>query len=218
MTLTVDLIRHAESAMNVAMAEATVPFIGGRQNEIGLSPCGEAQARCLGRFAALHNILPTAFYYSPAERSRRTHELSAAVMGLACAPAIEDDRLQELDQGDWTNQPRTLYDDPVIKQKMLQLGGDFAPPGGESMNMVRERTADFLGSLVASFGAEASPHLWVHTHGVVIKAYVGKLLDWTHEQTYKTPIDNASLTRLTYDGDWQVAFVNRPSVDEATTE
>ena len=210
MSLTVDLIRHAESDMNVAMANAEVPFIGGRQNEIGLSELGEVQAVDLGYFALANGIHPTEFYCSPAIRTRRTHELSAAVMGRAVDPTI-DDRLQELDQGTWTNQPRTLYDDPTNKRVMRRLGSDFAPPGGESMNDVARRAADFLSTLITPTAVEEPRHIWVHTHGVIIKSHVGKLLGWTHEQTYKAHIGNASLTRLTYDGAWRVAFVDQPT-------
>lgn len=196
--------------MNVDMANAQIPFIGGRQNEVDLSGLGETQALDLGHYALLHDIRPTDFYRSPAVRTRRTHELSSSVMGLVIEAQV-DDRLQELDQGEWTNQPRTLYDDPDIKREMARLGSDFAPPGGESMNTVYERTAAFMGSLTSPTPTESSRHIWVHTHGVVIKTYVGKLLGWTHEQTYKTPIDNVSLTRLAYDGYWRVEFVNHPT-------
>jgi len=211
MYLTVDLIRHAESGMNVDMANAQVPFIGGRQNEIGLSGLGVTQAENLGYFALSKGIIPTDFYSSPAVRTRCTHELSSAVMGLSVEPTV-DDRLQELDQGAWTNKPRSLYDDPRNKIEMETLGSDFAPPGGESMNAVYRRTDDFLESLVALVSNDKPRHIWVHTHGVVIKTYVGKLLSWTHEQTYKTPIDNASLTRIEHNGDvWKVKFVNLPT-------
>jgi broad specificity phosphatase PhoE len=211
MLLTVDLIRHAESGMNVDMANAEVPYIGGRQNEIDLSGLGEFQAEDLGRFADAEGIVPTDFISSPALRTRRTHELSSTAMGLTVEPLL-DDRLQELDQGEWTNQPRSLYDEPDNKAEMERLGGDFAPPGGESMNTVYGRTAASLGSLVTRFANEGPRHIWVHTHGVVIKTYIGHLLGWSHEQTYKTAIDNASLTRIVHDGDtWRVIFVNQSS-------
>lgn len=209
MPLIIDLIRHAESKMQVDMADAArVPFIGGRQNEIDLSTLGEKQAVQLGRFALSEGILPTDFYSSPARRARRTHELSSAAMGLSIEPII-DDRLQELDQGEWTNQPRSLYDEPANKRVMKELGSDFAPPGGESMNAVYERTKAFFDSLVSNVDASDERHIWVHTHGVLIKNFIGKTLGWSHEQTYKTQIHNASLARLEYSkGLVRVVFIN----------
>src|SRR5262249_30733151 len=125
---------------------------------------------------------------------------------------------QELDQGEWTNQPRALYDYPENKREMHRLGSDFAPSGGESMNMVYARTSAFLDSLVTPAAIETRRHIWVHTHGVVIKTYIGKLLGWTHEQTYKTAIDNASLTRLVHDDAWEIVFINQPTSERLQTE
>ena len=199
------------------MANAQVPFIGGRQNEVDLSGLGEIQAPSLGYYALSNGIRPTEFHSSPALRTVRTHELSSTVMGLAIEPFL-DDRLQELDQGEWTNQPRTLYDDPDIKREMERLGSDFTPPGGESMNDVYMRTAAFFASLVTPTSVTADRHIWVHTHGVVIKTYVGKLLGWTHERTYKTPIDNTSLTRIAYDDGWRVEFINRSTGEQSLSD
>src|ERR1700712_147866 len=115
--LFVDLIRHMESRMQEDMASAAVPFIGGRQNETPLSSFGREQGPRLGKYALQHDIHPTQFYCSPAVRSVDSHYLSAAAMGIEVDPVI-DERLQELDQGGWTNQPRSLYDDPAIKQEV----------------------------------------------------------------------------------------------------
>lgn len=194
--------------MNVDMANADIPYIGGRQNEIDLSGLGRYQAADLGHYAVAARIEPTDFYSSPANRTKQTHTISSTVMGLT-VEAILDDRLQELDQGSWTNQPRSLYDEPANKAEIARLQADFAPAGGESMNMVYRRTDEFLGDLVTDTGANETRHVWVHTHGVVIKTYVGKMLGWSHEQTYQTGVDNASLTRLVHDGSgWRLLFFN----------
>lgn len=215
MEVTIDLIRHAESAMNVDMADRSrVPFIGGRQNEVALTSHGEAQAAGLGRYAVHEGITPTGFHSSPAVRTVRTHEISSEVMGLYTPPTL-DDRLQELDQGEWTNQPRSLYDEPDNVEVMGRQGSDFAPPGGESMNMVDWRVGASLDSIVAQYADSEKPeHIWVHTHGVAIKTRIGNLLGWTHEQIYKMAIDNASLTRVVNkNGLWEVVFVNQSSTE-----
>jgi broad specificity phosphatase PhoE len=211
---TVDLIRHAESLMNVAMADAEVPFIGGRENHIGLSQLGESQARSLGHFALDTSITPTQLHCSPAVRSQRTCQLSAEVIGLVI-PANVDGRLQELDQGVWTNQPRTTYDDPVNKAAMQAAGSDFAPPGGQSMNDVADQMDSFFKSL--SDSTDNGEHVWVHTHGVAIKAWLGRLCGWSHERTYKTIIDNVAVTRVVnQSGFWQPVFINKPTAHMAT--
>ncbi len=209
--LIVDLIRHSESDMNVAMADPnTPPFIGGRENHVGLSRLGELQASGLGHYAVEHTILPTVVYCSPAIRTKLTWQISSAVMGLSLEAQI-DSRLQELDQGDWTNQPRSLYEEPANKRAMDEAGSDFAPPGGESINDVGKRMDDFFNSVSTPHATDPPSHLWIYTHGVAIKTWVGRrLCGWSHEQTYKTLIHNASLTRVVkQDGLWQPVFINQ---------
>lgn len=208
---TVDLIRHAHSAMNAGMEDPNrVPFIGGRQNEVPLDDLGKSQARDLGLFALREGIMPTRVFYSPAERTTQTHKLSAEVMGLTVV-ALPDDRLQELHQGAWTNGPRTLYDEH--RETMDRLLSDFAPPEGESMNDVARRMEDFMEFLATILDPNRAEHVWVHTHGVAIKTYVGRRLGWSHEQTFKTEIGNVSRTGLVLrDGLWQPVFINKPSV------
>ncbi len=218
-TFCVDLIRHAESELNAAATDpGWVPIIGGRQNELELSELGEVQADILGQYANQEEIRPTRLFHSPAERSRRTCELSSRVMGLTVVAGV-DDRLQELDQGEWTNQSRTVYQQPEIKRRMAELGGDFSAPGGESMNDVAARVNDFLGWLVASRSLEVAEHIWVHTHGVAIKSWVGREFGWPHDRTYQTRIDNTSLTRVALENDqWRLIFLNqRPLLTPART-
>lgn len=209
----VELIRHARSRMNGAQDDPNVvPFIGGRQNEVPLDDIGEGQALGLGEFALCNGIRPTHVRCSPAERTRQTNILSGGVMGLTIETHIDDD-LQELDQGEWTNCPRTLYDEPDIAAEMRRLGNDFAPPGGESMNDVAARIERCMNKLPALLNPDEPEHVWLHTHGVAIKSYVGKQLGWTHERTYKTPIDNVSRTRFVLrNGIWRLVFLNQPSI------
>jgi broad specificity phosphatase PhoE len=120
-----------------------------------------------------------------------------------------DDRLQELDQGAWTGLPRTTYDDPINAAAMLRAGSNFAPPSGQSMNDVADQIDSFLSSLCDTGGAEGAEHVWVHTHGVAIKAWLGRLCGWSHERTYKTRIDNVSLSRvIMHNGVWVPQFIN----------
>lgn len=213
--ITIDLIRHAESNMNVDMANPQrEPFIGGRQNEVELSPLGKRQSIQLGNYAVARNIRPTHIYSSPAVRTIQTGLISGEVMAHGLDMTI-DDGLQELDQGEWTNQPRALYKEPLNMAAMDRLKGDFAPAGGESMNDVNARIDERLSEIALSL-ADANAHVWVFTHGVAIKTWIGNKLGWPHEQIYTTAIDNASLTRVVGDGtDWSVVFINHSSQVES---
>jgi probable phosphoglycerate mutase len=212
--ITLDLVRHAESDMNVAMADPTrEPFIGGRQNHVPLSPDGRVQAAGFGHYEVAEDILPDVVYFSPAERTKQTCRISllAARLALRRWPR-KDLRLQELDQGDFTDRPRTLYDDPAIKAQMAAQGSRFRPPGGESMYDVANRMELFLGTVVRRHGG-GDRRVQAHTHGVAIKALVGRLLGWSHEQTYKAVVPNVSLTRIVKVGRlWQVVSFAEPTV------
>lgn len=209
----VDLIRHAESALNVAAQQPDwVPIIGGRQNEIPLSPGGEEQARQFGEYAARENIVPDVIYCSPARRTRQTFELSTRAMGLCVEPII-DDRLQELEKGDWTNQSVGLYHEPANSRLIKEQGKDFAPPNGESVNMAARRMEAFFGSL--GVGDEvAAPYIWAYTHGNVIKCWAGNQLGWSYDQTVQEKVDNVSVTRVARkDGIWFPVFVNQRVIE-----
>lgn len=193
---TVDFVRHAHSFMNAAQEDPNIPpFIGGRQNDVDLDGLGEREATEFGEDARRQGFVPTLIYCSPANRTLQTHWFSADAMGIDPQTATVDDRLQELEQGEWTNQSRSLYEQHAEAMKLL--GSDFTPPGGESMNDVAKRIMDFLGSLaVVLDNADTSQRVLVHTHGVAIKTLLASLLGWSHDQAYKTEIANVSRTRL----------------------
>jgi broad specificity phosphatase PhoE len=222
--IVLDLTRHAHSAMQLAMEMAAddpngVPFIGGRQNHIPLTELGREQALGHGYYSVEHNLVPDIIYSSKARRCISTSVLSATVTGHAIPKAI-DDRLQELDQGKWTNMPRSIYDEPEVKAEMRAKGSNFAAPGGESINDVLLRGIDFIESEFAHIPPtplttrDAKPlYVVAFTHGVFTKAVLKQLLDWSHDRTHRTPIDNVSRTRLTRTaGKWGVGFISRPTV------
>jgi broad specificity phosphatase PhoE len=204
----VELIRHGHSRMNAAAEDPnTPPFIGGRQNEIQLSELGERQAPALGVIALSEGVLPNRFYSSPARRTIDTCKLSTLAMGLEVEPIL-DERIQELDQGAWTNQPRSLYRRPLTRVKMRVLRSRFAAPDGESIDEVGERVNDFLESLAADLDTDSPEYVWVYMHGVAIKSWVGRHEGWSHRRKVSEYIDNISRTRLVRTGDdWKVVSI-----------
>lgn len=188
-----DLIRHAESTWVEEANASPVKLFGGRMNNVDLSAEGIRQAGKLGEYARRKGIEPTEFYSSIAKRALRTHELSSRKMGINTR-AIPDGRLQELDWGDWTKKPRSIRDEPKFVQERQRKGCDFAPPGGESINMVRRRALAALHDMAAKTSPGA--HIWVHTHRNLIKAVVQPWFKWSAEETFETELDVVSLTRL----------------------
>jgi len=117
--------------------------------------------------AALQPLLPTnvPFYSSPLQRCRL---LAAA---LHPAPRL-DDRLREIDFGDWEMQPWDALDRTLIDAWAADPFG-FQPPGGEAVAALRQRVADFL--------AELDQEAVVVAHAGVMKCCAAELAgveDW----------------------------------------
>jgi broad specificity phosphatase PhoE len=191
---TLDLIRHAESDWVATANASPVPLFGGRMNKVDLSEAGVDQAVRLGKYARGQNIRPHGFFSSPAVRARRTCKISAGAMGMDSGqePRIMQD-LQELDWGQWTGQPRAIGDTPQFKRQREAEGYDFTPPGGESLNMVRQRALGVLTEIVTTC---PPGHYWIHTHRNVIKALVGLRYGWSAQRTTEAPLDVVSITRF----------------------
>lgn len=198
------LIRHAETVMNVSPH-----LIGGRSNETPLTQKGIAQAKRLGQYLFRKQLIPNSVFASPARRTLDTARYSLAEMGLDIEPLVQD-AIQELGQGRAEGRlKKDVYTDKVVAD-IIRLGKDFKLPGGESMNDVGLRMHGWIEERFgAADGAEPSRH-FVYTHGGAIKYLASHLLDWPHQQTYQTPIENTSVNLFVREGgEWQVAYLNR---------
>lgn len=85
------LIRHGETDWNASrrwQGRAPVPL-----NEAGL-----AQAQALARYLAARQVPIDVLYSSPLPRARQTAQAIADALGLT---VLTDDRLREVDVGDW---------------------------------------------------------------------------------------------------------------------
>lgn len=178
-------------------------------NEVDLSRRGMKQARSLGLYAERNGIQPTVIITSPAKRAVRTHHLSSKTVRNTIK-AVEDDRLQELDWGEWTRQPRSIASTSEVRRARECLGLDFAPPGGESFNTVRQRALQVVQEIVRR---QPRDHIWVHAHRNVIKALVQPWMGWSVSEISEAQLDVVSLTRLTYErGRLELVFFNRPTI------
>jgi probable phosphoglycerate mutase len=138
------LVRHGESAGNVARLEAegaVLPriAIAGRDADVPLSPLGERQSAALGRwFGDLPEAeWPTIIFVSPYRRALQTVErlVAAAGAGLAGRPVIIDERLREKEFGVLNRLTRAGITAQYPEQAALreQLGKFYyRPPSGES--------------------------------------------------------------------------------------
>ena len=186
----VALIRHAESVANTQLH-----VIGGRSNHSPLTAAGEQQAVELGEKLKAVGYSPDVIYSSPAVRTLETARIALAVTGYPKVVQV-DDRLQELEQGEWTGRLRADTYTPRMSARIARSGVDFAAPGGESMRDVGQRMHNWLRSLAS----DGTTEVLAFTHGVAIRCLTGLVEDWPHERIWKTHLGNCSITVFEVDG------------------
>lgn len=119
---------------------------------------------------------------------------------------IVDDRLKELDFGDWENE----------NYKILENDEDFCAwtkdyvnckcPNGESFRDLYLRSSEFINELVLNNNKRVA----IITHSGVIRSILAYVLNMPLETTFKFRVDNGSVSRVTFvDNSFYVDFLNK---------
>ena len=168
--------RHGETPPNRA------GLLLGR-SDAALTDQGRVQAERLA--AALSGLDVARVLTSPLRRACDT----AAPIAAACGRSVEvDDRLIEIDYGEWEGRPFTDLDPDVVAH--WRRDSAFVPPGGESLEVVAGRVAsccvEWLDARVVGAVSHVSP----------IKAAVTWTLRVPPELAWRMRLDVASITRI----------------------
>jgi probable phosphoglycerate mutase len=151
--MTILLIRHGETALNVARVL--------QPPDTPLSERGERQAAALAARLAERGV--ALVLSSDHRRALQTAEAIARVTG---APLQTSELLRERDFGDWRGQPYdALARDPLAMRE--------APPGGESADAFEARVALAFERIVGIASALPGP-LAVVTHGLVVRRMLAR--------------------------------------------
>ena len=169
---TIWLVRHAESAGNVANAAAIaagLPMLdlATRDMDTPLSERGEAQARALASWFLSLDPAPTIVWSSPYVRAVDTARIAVDAAGLAI-PGRIDERLREREFGilDRLTKVGIVQRHPEQAAARAFLGKFFhRPPGGESWVDVAARIRSVIGDLRADHEGE---DVVIVTHQAVI--------------------------------------------------
>ena len=166
MTLTIKLVRHAESEANAGrldpqqVGDFTVP----------LSPFGWAQAQARGRDIGAEFIRDALVYCSPYLRTRQTLDGLLAGAGIpSTLRRYEDPRLREVDHG---------YESVESQDALRKTHGWFYYRfrGGESPADCFDRTSNFLESMMRQIERHQAARALVVTHGLTIRCFVMRFL------------------------------------------
>jgi broad specificity phosphatase PhoE len=169
-------VRHGETEANrrrLALGRADPP----------LTERGNEQAAAVAR--RLSSLGLTAVYASPLLRARET---AAAIAGAAGVDVTVDDRLVELDYGEWDG--RSFPDLPPDELRRWREDPAFAPPGGESLRTVTARVASFCTEHLEGEAVVAVSHVSPIKAAAIWALGGDQLLAW------RMFLDLASITRI----------------------
>lgn len=202
------LIRHGQSASNVAFVEADAAGLvdsglTGRDTDVELTPVGVRQAEAVGRWLAglPAERVPQVAITSPYLRARETWRIAAGTSGLELPPATTDDRLVDRLLGDLEMLTRAAIAErfPDEPARLREAGEyQYRPPGGETFTDVAARLTSFLDDLNREHAGERVV-VTAHDAVVLMARYVIEGLDWeglagvVAESGY---VRNASITRF----------------------
>lgn len=199
-------IRHAESKMN------TQPeLIVGRSNHTPLTAKGLYQAALLGAHFREQATTYDAIYSSGAVRADQTAQYILEAAGWD-TPIHYDPRLQEVSQGLCEGKHRQRVYLPAIVDRFHLDDLDGQLPGGESLQGAQDRMWEFV-----QFTHETRPdsRLLVVSHGLAIRALVGKICEQSKQAVLDASTPNVSLTSITVvDGEPTVHHVGKTTINE----
>jgi broad specificity phosphatase PhoE len=172
-------VRHGETPPNregLLLGRADPP----------LTDRGRAQAKDLGHLLAAAGVARV--LTSPLRRARDT----ASPIAAECGASVDvDERLIEIDYGDWEGQSFAALDAEVVGR--WHRDPDLTPPGGESLATVVERVSGFCEEWLRDENAGV---IVAVSHVSPIKAAVTWTLRVSPELAWRMRLDVASLTRI----------------------
>jgi broad specificity phosphatase PhoE len=185
------LVRHGQTAWNVGAPSAEGERFRGRV-DLPLNERGHAQALALAERLADEPI--AAIYASPLQRAMETAEPTARRLGLTVQPL---EGIIDINYGDWQEHPHSevarLY--PTLYRQWLQEPHLVRPPGGESLEEVRDRA---MAALCQVMDCHQDQTVLVAAHQVVNKVLVCAMLGLDNSHFWCIRQDNGCLNVFDY--------------------
>ncbi|MEV4639465.1 histidine phosphatase family protein [Actinoplanes sp. NPDC049548] len=201
------LIRHGQSASNVAFPEADAAGLlesglTGRDADVPLTGLGAEQARAVGRWLAARpaDEVPEVVITSPYVRARETWRIAAETSGLDLPAPATDDRLVDRLLGDLEMLTRAAIAQrfPDEPGRLAEAGEyQYRPPNGEAFEDVAARLSSFLDDLNRDHAGERVLVV-AHDSVVLMTRSVIEGLDWAGVEAVAGAgqVRNASITRF----------------------
>ncbi|MFR9729810.1 histidine phosphatase family protein [Saccharopolyspora sp. MS10] len=186
---TLILLRHARSAANGS------GVLAGRSPGVALDSAGTAQVADLQR--RLAEVPVSSLVVSPLQRCAETVREFAAARGLE---PVVDERLAEVDYGDWTGRKVSELTGEPLWSVVQQHPSAAVFPGGEGLAQVQARAVAAVREHDARVSAEFGPQaVWVAcSHGDVIKSVLADALGLHLDGFQRIVVDPCSLSVVRY--------------------
>lgn len=192
------LVRHGQIPANVEQ-------IWHGSTDQPLTPRGQEEARLAAGLLQAQSPRPAALYTSPLMRARQTAR--AISEKLALQPRVEPG-LSEYGIGELEGESYlSLAREHRFFHKIL-ADFSFAPPGGESLGGVVERTVDALRRIAAAHEAE---RVVVVGHGAALALGLARLLDDDPKQWQRYQQSNCAVSELELDPTPRLTSFNETS-------
>lgn len=203
------LVRHGQCEMNLSVAER----VGGRSNSSPLTQLGKDQAHQLGVWLREQGVTFDAVFASVAVRARETAKIMVKSMEQETKVPIRlDDRLVELEQGEWSDKLRKECYSGETLEEIAKDPRNFKAPGGESKQELETRILEAIHE--ATDPTKGRHNIAIVGHGVAFKAFIRWLNDAPWATSHTVALDNTGLIRATRIGThntpdaWMLGQVN----------
>ena len=199
--VTIILVRHGQTAWNEPGER-----IRGR-SDVPLSEEGIAQAQVTARYIAARWPL-SAVYASPLSRTMETARIIAAAQGLQAQPL---EGLVDLCFGEWEGltiaEVQARY--PDLWQAWMEAPHTVRFPGGESLDVVRERSMAALEETVRRHPGET---VALVGHRVVNQVLLCAVLGLGNDHFWHIAQDTCAVNRIEWNGKfYRLALMNDTS-------
>jgi probable phosphoglycerate mutase len=190
------LIRHA-------LCDPVGKRIAGRAPGIHLNEDGRGQAAALA--TRLRTLPVAAIWSSPLERAVETAQPFASILGL---PIVQDQRLNEVDFGDWTGRTLAELEGTPAWHDFNERRSSTRIPNGEIMDEVVRR------SLALLVEARRTPALAgglvaLVSHGDVLRSLIAHCIGMDLNAMHRIEIEPASVSILkSEDRNWRLLLLN----------
>ncbi|MBP5702156.1 MAG: histidine phosphatase family protein [Lachnospiraceae bacterium] len=185
MTGNLYVIRHGRTDWN------DIPRLQGH-TDIPLNASGIKMAEeAAERYRDVHFDI---VFCSPLKRAAMTAEILLKGRNI---PVIYDDRLEEMNFGIYEG-TENYFDDPACPVNIFFTSPETyheAPPGGESIDDLMNRTGEFLNEKVRPF-LEGGKDVLIVGHGAMNSAIITRIRNLPLEDFWNEGIENCKLKKL----------------------